>query len=82
LDEPDVEATLIEQLARNRGCTTDEVRLELERRGGIDSMDGLVLAIAAERTFGISISDDELERSCRSFPDLVGLVRSKLRMSA
>ncbi len=78
VNDSDVEAILIAQLATNRGATGEEVRLELARTGAIDSLEGLELAIEAERTFGISVSDDELSSVCRSIPDMVGLVRSKL----
>lgn len=81
LTQPDVESVLIGQLARNRDCATDDVLVEMERTGGIDSLEGLELAMEAERTFGIKISDGELSKACRSIPDLAALVRSKLSVS-
>lgn len=77
MNQTDVESILIEQLASRRDCTADEVRLELERLGGIDSLDGVDLAVGAERRFGIVISDDELETSCRSVSALARLIVSK-----
>jgi len=78
LAQPDVESVLIEQLAKNRDCTSDDVVHDLEVSGGIDSLEGLELAMKAEQTFGIKISDDELAKACRSIPDLAALIRSKL----
>ena len=79
LSQAEVESVLIDQLARSRAVARDEVLLEMERTGGIDSLEGLELAMEAERAFKIKISDDELEVACRSIPELATLVRSKLR---
>jgi acyl carrier protein len=75
----DVESILIDRLAKGRDCSADDVKIELEQTGKIDSLEGLVLAIEAERTYGISIPDEELEVACRSIPDWVQLIRSKLQ---
>lgn len=80
MEKPNIESVLIGQLAKGRGCTIDDVQIELEQTGGIDSLEGLELAVEAERTFGISISDNELSEACRSIPDLARLVRSKIRL--
>lgn len=78
MNDSDVEAILISQLAASRGVTQDEVLLELERSGSIDSLEGVELIIEAERTFGISIKDRELSSAvCQSIPRLVALVQSK-----
>ncbi|MGH2559485.1 MAG: phosphopantetheine-binding protein [Thermomicrobiales bacterium] len=47
----------------------------------VDSLEGLELAMAAERTFDISISDDELSSAIRSVPSLIRLVHSKMAQS-
>lgn len=82
MDEPDVESVLITRLAESRGSTRQEVLLDLERTGAIDSLEGVELAIEAEQAFGIAISDSELSSDvCQSIPALVALVRSKLSAS-
>lgn len=80
VNDSDVEDSMITQLAVSRSISRDEVVLELERAGGvIDSFEGLELAIEAEQTFGVSISDTELSSGiCRSIPELAACVRSKL----
>ena len=84
MNDANVQKTFIAQLSASRGASIDEVLEELERTGGaIDSLEGLELAIEAERTFGVTISDKELSSGiCRSIPDLVACVRSKLTGSA
>ena len=78
MDELDVESVLIACLANNRGSTREEVLLDLESAGAIDSLEGVELAIEAEKAFGIAISDDDLSSAvCRSIPALVTLVTSK-----
>lgn len=78
-----VKEALIHQLSTSRGVLRDEIVEELGRTGGIiDSLEGLELAIEAERTFGVTISDKELSSGiCRSIPYLVACVRSKLTES-
>jgi acyl carrier protein len=79
MGDPDVEAVLIARLADGRGSTAEEVRLGLQCAGAIDSLEGVELAMEAEQAFGIAISDSELSSNvCRSVPELVALVRSKL----
>lgn len=82
MSESDVHAVLVDRLATSRGSTRDEVLAELERAGGIDSLEGVELVIEAEQTFGIVISDRELSSDvCRSIPELVALIQSKLGSS-
>jgi acyl carrier protein len=79
VSSPDVESVLIGYLAESRGSTRDEVLQDLERTGGIDSLEGLELAVQAEKTFEIVISDKELSSDiCRSVSSLVGLIQTKL----
>lgn len=83
VDYPDVEAAMISELARNRGVDRDQLLTDLGQEGVVDSLEGLELALAAEQTFGISISDDELSSAvCRSIPSLVRLVQLKLSHAA
>ena len=82
MERADVETVLVDRLASSRGVERDAVLGELARGAAIDSLEGLELAVAAEAAFGIAVSDDELSSAaCRSFPGLVGLVRSKLNQA-
>lgn len=79
MDDLDVQSVLIKRLADSRGSTSGEVLRDLGSAGAIDSLEGLGLAIEAEKVFGIAISDDELSSTvCRSIPALVAMVTSKL----
>lgn len=79
MDETYVESVLIDRLALSRECTREEVLLDLERTGAIDSLEGVELVIEAEQVFGIAITDRELSSElCQSIPEIVALVRSKL----
>ena len=82
MEQRDIESILVGRLAKERDCSIEEVRIELEGIGGIDSLEGLALAMEAERTFGISIPDNELEVACRSIPDLARLVWSKISLDS
>lgn len=82
MSESDVHSVLVDRLANSRNCTRDEVLLELERAGGIDSLEGVELVIEAEQTFGIVIADSEITSDvCRTIPMLVALIHSKLESS-
>jgi acyl carrier protein len=79
VNEADVESVLITRLAASRGSTREEVLLDLECAGAIDSLEGVELVIEAEQVFGIAISDGEISSDvCRSIPELVALIQSKL----
>jgi acyl carrier protein len=79
LEQPDVEATLVNELARSRGVNRDAILRELARGDPIDSLEGLELAIAAEMAFGITMSDHELSSGiCRSIRGLARVVCAKL----
>lgn len=79
VNESDVQSVLIDRLANSRGSTRDELLLDLECAGAIDSLEGVELVIEAEQVFGIAISDNELSSDvCRSIPELVALIQSKL----
>jgi acyl carrier protein len=82
VNEADVEAILITRLAASRGSSREEVLLDLEGAGAIDSLEGVELVIEAEQVFGIAISDRDLSSDvCRSIPELVALIQSKLGQS-
>lgn len=79
MEQPDIEAVLVDRLASERGVDRQDILCELARGDPIDSLEGLDLAIAAETAFAITISDDELSSGvCRSVSAMTGLVRSKL----
>ena len=79
VNESNVESLLIARLAASRDSTPEEVMLDLERTGAIDSLEGVELVIEAEQTFGIAVSDKELSSEvCQSIPKLVALILSKL----
>jgi acyl carrier protein len=74
-----IEAFLWNQLAISRGVGADEVRTEVADAGGIDSLEGIELILAAEWEYGVEIPDDSLSsRVCRSLPALARLINSKL----
>ena len=74
-----VESALFEALTESCGSTIEDVRAEMGAGGGIDSLEGMELVVAAEARFGVRITDDELTAAnCSSVPRLAKLVASKL----
>jgi len=82
MNKRDLESMLVERLAVSRGRSVEEVTLELKNGGVIDSLEGVELAIEAEQTLGIVISDGDLSSDvCQSITDLAALIGSKLGSS-
>ena len=74
-----IEAALYDRLAANRGVSSDDIRVELGAGGGIDSLEGVELLIAAEELFGVHVPDDELTSSlCRSMGRMARRIASKM----
>lgn len=75
----EIEQFLVRRLAKSRGQGEVEVRESITAAGGIDSLEGVELILAAEDAYGVSIPDDALSSQvCRSIPELVRLIRSHL----
>ena len=74
----EVESELYTALAESRGSTPAAVRAAVGSGGQIDSLEGVELVGAAESRFGVTISDEELSRVCKSIPRLTELVASKI----
>ncbi len=76
-DTSDLEARVVQILTTRLGVPPDEIRRDatLVDDLGLDSLDAVELAIAAERQFGIVLSDEQVGR-LKTVEDLVGLVRT------
>jgi acyl carrier protein len=72
---PDVEARVKQVLTNRLGIPPEEIRLDarLVDELGMDSLDALELAIATERQFNVSVSEEEIA-TLVTVADIVALV--------
>jgi acyl carrier protein len=72
---PDLEARVKQILTHRLGIPPAEIRLDatLVEDLGMDSLDAVELAIAAERQFNVSLSDEQMAK-LKTVADIVGLV--------
>ena len=75
MDIPDLEARIMEILTNRLGMNASDIRMNsrLTDELGMDSLDAVELAIATERQFGISISDEDVAKLV-TVADIAGLV--------
>lgn len=75
----DIEAKVAQILTSRLGLAPADIRAEarLAEDLGMDSLDAVELAIAAERQFGIGLSDEQVTR-LSTVADITGLVRQLL----
>jgi acyl carrier protein len=77
--DQDVEVFLMQQLAACRGESEDQVQAAILAAGGIDSLEGVELILAAEEEYGVEIPDDALSPEvCSSLSELAALIGSKM----
>jgi acyl carrier protein len=76
---PDLEARVKQILTHRLGIPPAEIRLDatLVEDLGMDSLDAVELAIAAERQFNVSLSDEQMAK-LKTVADIVGLVERLL----
>jgi acyl carrier protein len=72
---PDLEARVKQILTQRLGIPPEEIRLDatLIEDLGMDSLDAVELAIAAERQFNVALSDEQVAK-LRTVADIVALV--------
>lgn len=73
---PDLEARIKQILTHRLGIPPEEIRLDamLVEDLGMDSLDAVELAIATERQFNVTLSDEQMSK-LRTVADIVGLVQ-------
>jgi acyl carrier protein len=73
---PDLEARLKLILTQRLGISPDEIRLDamLVEDLGMDSLDAVELAIATERQFNVTLSDEQMAK-LRTVADIVALIQ-------
>jgi acyl carrier protein len=73
---PDLEARIKQILTYRLGIAADEIRLDatLVEDLGMDSLDAVELAIATERQFNVTLSDEQMAK-LRTVGDIVALVQ-------
>jgi acyl carrier protein len=77
--ESEIEAFVLGCLAANRGVDVEDVRASVAAAGIIDSLEGVEILLSAEERYDVSIPEDALTpQLCRSIPDLIRMIRSKL----
>jgi acyl carrier protein len=72
---PDLEARVKQILTQRLGIPPEEIRLDatLIEDLGMDSLDAVELAIAAEREFNVALSDEQVAK-LKTVADIVALV--------
>jgi acyl carrier protein len=72
---PDLEARVKQILTQRLGIPPAEIRLDatLVEDLGMDSLDAVELAIAAERQFNVSLSDEQMAK-LKTVADIMALV--------
>jgi acyl carrier protein len=73
---PNLEARVKQILTQRLGIPPEEIRLDatLVEDLGMDSLDAVELAIAAERQFNVSLSDEQVAK-LKTVADIVALVQ-------
>jgi acyl carrier protein len=73
---PDLDARIKQILTYRLGLPPEEIRLDatLVEDLGMDSLDAVELAIATERQFNVTLSDEQMAK-LRTVADIVALVQ-------
>jgi acyl carrier protein len=73
---PDLEARVKQILTNRLGIAPEDIRLDalLVEDLGMDSLDAVELAIATERQFNVSLSDEQVAK-LKTVADIVALVQ-------
>jgi acyl carrier protein len=73
---PDLDARIKQILTYRLGIPPEEIRLDatLVEDLGMDSLDAVELAIATERQFNVTLSDEQMAK-LRTVADIVALVQ-------